>query len=57
VLVTDRRPEDRGDVRGGRFVSGLIGEQFALPTSSSRCGRRDIAVRTSCRSPSRQPIR
>jgi ATP-dependent Lhr-like helicase len=26
-----RRLEDRGDVRGGRFVSGFIGEQFALP--------------------------
>jgi ATP-dependent Lhr-like helicase len=26
-----RRMEDRGEVRGGRFVSGFIGEQFALP--------------------------
>ena len=26
-----RRFEDRGVVRGGRFVSGLSGEQFALP--------------------------
>jgi ATP-dependent Lhr-like helicase len=26
-----RRLEDRGEVRGGRFVSGFIGEQFALP--------------------------
>ncbi|HYE88202.1 MAG TPA: hypothetical protein VEA16_17690, partial [Vicinamibacterales bacterium] len=26
-----RRLEARGDVRGGRFVSGLSGEQFALP--------------------------
>ena len=23
--------EDRGQVRGGRFVSGFVGEQFALP--------------------------
>jgi ATP-dependent Lhr-like helicase len=23
--------EDRGEVRGGRFISGFIGEQFALP--------------------------
>jgi ATP-dependent Lhr-like helicase len=23
--------EDRGEVRGGRFVGGLVGEQFALP--------------------------
>jgi ATP-dependent Lhr-like helicase len=26
-----RRLEDRGEVRGGRFVDGFIGEQFALP--------------------------
>ena len=26
-----RRLEDRGQIRGGRFVSGFGGEQFALP--------------------------
>ena len=26
-----RRLEDRGEMRGGRFVSGFVGEQFALP--------------------------
>ena len=26
-----RRLEDRGLIRGGRFVSGFAGEQFALP--------------------------
>jgi ATP-dependent helicase Lhr and Lhr-like helicase len=26
-----RRLEDRGEVRGGRFVDGFVGEQFALP--------------------------
>jgi ATP-dependent Lhr-like helicase len=31
LLLTFRRLEDRGEVRGGRFVSGFIGEQFALP--------------------------
>ena len=31
LLIAFRRMEDRGDVRGGRFVSGFIGEQFALP--------------------------
>jgi ATP-dependent Lhr-like helicase len=31
LLITFRRLEDRGEVRGGRFVSGFIGEQFALP--------------------------
>jgi len=33
LLVTFRRFEDRGEVRGGRFVAGLIGEQFALPVA------------------------
>lgn len=26
-----RRLEDRGEIRGGRFVTGFLGEQFALP--------------------------
>jgi ATP-dependent Lhr-like helicase len=29
-----RRLEDRGEVRGGRFVSGFIGEQFAMPIAA-----------------------
>jgi ATP-dependent Lhr-like helicase len=28
-----RRLKDRGEVRGGRFVSGFVGEQFALPVA------------------------
>ena len=31
VLIALRRLEDRGEIRGGRFVSGFVGEQFALP--------------------------
>ena len=31
LLITLRRLEDRGEIRGGRFVSGFLGEQFALP--------------------------
>jgi ATP-dependent Lhr-like helicase len=31
LLINFRRMEDRGEIRGGRFVSGFIGEQFALP--------------------------
>jgi ATP-dependent Lhr-like helicase len=31
LLLTLRRLEDRGEIRGGRFVSGFLGEQFALP--------------------------
>ena len=31
LLLAFRRLEDRGEVRGGRFVASFIGEQFALP--------------------------
>ncbi len=42
LLLAFRRLEDRGEVRGGRFVSGFIGEQFALPVAveSLRAARR-----------------
>lgn len=33
LLYVFRRLEDRGEVRGGRFISGLTGEQFALPSA------------------------
>lgn len=33
LLIAFRRLEDRGEVRGGRFVSGFLGEQFALPVA------------------------
>jgi ATP-dependent helicase Lhr and Lhr-like helicase len=33
LLITLRRLEDRGEVRGGRFASGFVGEQFALPVA------------------------
>ncbi len=31
LLLAFRRLEDRGEIRGGRFVDGFLGEQFALP--------------------------
>ncbi|HSD87698.1 MAG TPA: DEAD/DEAH box helicase [Kofleriaceae bacterium] len=31
LLVVLRRLEARGEIRGGRFVTGFVGEQFALP--------------------------
>ncbi|MGB7217747.1 MAG: DEAD/DEAH box helicase [Vicinamibacterales bacterium] len=31
LLMALRRLEARGEIRGGRFVSGFLGEQFALP--------------------------
>ena len=42
LLLVYRRLEARGEVRGGRFVSGFAGEQFALPEAvgSLRAARR-----------------
>jgi ATP-dependent Lhr-like helicase len=34
VLIALRRLEDRGEIRGGRFVNGFLGEQFALPMAA-----------------------
>jgi ATP-dependent Lhr-like helicase len=31
LAITYRRLEARGEIRGGRFVNGMSGEQFALP--------------------------
>ncbi len=41
LLTGFRRLEDRGEIRGGRFVDGFLGEQFALPVAveSLRAGR------------------
>jgi len=33
LQVAFRRLEDRGEIRGGRFVDGFMGEQFALPVA------------------------
>ncbi len=33
LLIAFRRLEDRGEVRGGRFIDGFLGEQFALPVA------------------------
>jgi ATP-dependent Lhr-like helicase len=37
--------EARGEIRGGRFVSGYVGEQFALPDAvdALRASRRNDA--------------
>ncbi|HXC53176.1 MAG TPA: DEAD/DEAH box helicase [Candidatus Limnocylindrales bacterium] len=45
ILWALRRMEARGVVRGGRFVSGFVGEQFALPhaVDALRAVRRDSA--------------
>jgi ATP-dependent Lhr-like helicase len=46
LLGAFRRLEDRGEIRGGRFVDGFVGEQFALPVAveSVRAMRKLIAA-------------
>ena len=39
LLRVYRRLEARGEIRGGRFIAGLSGEQFALPEAIGRCAR------------------
>ncbi len=43
LLIAFRRIEDRGLIRGGHFVNGFLGEQFALPVAveSLRAARRE----------------
>jgi ATP-dependent Lhr-like helicase len=36
LLEIYRRLEARGEIRGGRFVNGFVGEQFALPEAVDR---------------------
>jgi ATP-dependent Lhr-like helicase len=50
LLRTYRRLEARGEIRGGRFVSGFSGEQFALPEAVGKLR----AVRR--QTPSDEPI-
>jgi ATP-dependent Lhr-like helicase len=33
LLIALRRLEDQGEIRGGRFIGGFLGEQFALPVA------------------------
>src|SRR5258705_1184136 len=43
LLGVYRRLEARGEIRGGRFIDGFVGEQFALPQAvdTLRAGRRN----------------
>jgi len=48
LLLAFRRLEARGEIRGGRFVSGMSGEQFALPEAVGQLRavrRQDLGVR------------
>jgi ATP-dependent Lhr-like helicase len=42
LQIAFRRLEDRAEIRGGRFIDGFLGEQFALPVAveSLRATRR-----------------
>ena len=54
VLRALRRMEARGDVRGGRFVAGFVGEQYALPEAVEACAAsaaRSAAARSSASTP------
>jgi len=46
VVMGFRRLEDRGEIRGGRFVDGFLGEQYALPVAieSLRAARKMSAT-------------
>ena len=58
VLIALRRLEDRGEIRGGRFVSGFLGEQFALPRGRRIAARAAQTNRYPAkRSPSPPPTR
>ncbi len=43
LLLALRRMEARGEIRGGRFIATIVGEQFALPDAieALRAARRD----------------
>ncbi|WP_419844768.1 DEAD/DEAH box helicase [Candidatus Poriferisocius sp.] len=47
ILKALRRFEDRGLVRGGRFVAGQSGEQFALPAAADQLQKARRRPRTS----------
>ena len=58
LLRVYRRLEARGEIRGGRFVAGFSGEQFALPEAVGllrEIRRRPAIRRNGCRCPA--PIR
>nr|HEX4318567.1 DEAD/DEAH box helicase [Kofleriaceae bacterium] len=58
VIVALRRLEARGEIRGGRFVSGFVGEQFALPEALDelRHARNPAAQPEACRVAATDPL-
>jgi ATP-dependent Lhr-like helicase len=56
LLMALRRMEARGEIRGGRFVSGYVGEQFARPEAvdllrSIRRAAPDITLKVAAADP------
>jgi ATP-dependent Lhr-like helicase len=49
LLRALRRLEARGEIRGGRFVDGFAGEQFALPAAAESLALRGRGTRTAAR--------
>jgi ATP-dependent Lhr-like helicase len=58
LLVALRRLEARGEIRGGRFVSGFVGEQFAVPEALDelRAVRNPGASPEACRIAATDPL-
>ena len=58
LLVSLRRLEARGQIRGGRFVAGHVGEQFARPEAVDllRAIRREAAPVEALRLPAADPL-
>ena len=58
LLVALRRLEARGEIRGGRFVTGFVGEQFALPEALDelRAVRNPSASPDVCRIAATDPL-
>ncbi len=60
LLPVYHRLEARGEIRGGRFVAGFSGEQFALPEAIRCCAKCAARARRRgwrCRRRSAQPVR
>ncbi|MEZ4360520.1 MAG: DEAD/DEAH box helicase [Kofleriaceae bacterium] len=58
VLAALRRLEARGELRGGRFVAGFVGEQFALPEALDelRAARKPAAFPEAVRVSATDPL-
>ncbi len=58
LLGALRRMEARGEIRGGRFVAGFVGEQFARPEAVEllRIVRRESPSTSALRVPAADPL-